>query len=246
MPNDLHLQLSPQTSLDDPSPCHFFSPQLLFEIFSIPLTSPQQLFLLPSAEEREGLATQFQLGCHPSSLYEAAKGNSPLRLYSRSSLPCQEGLLASLSLPNLSLTPLTPAYKHASPAALSRSDYFSLNSPVPQIPRPGVVEAVMSAPQYPPSRPLALCPRLQISMFLQTAFKPHLLVGCTVIYRLHPHSTRMKTCTPDSSLPLPLLSSYVNKNVHYANITWPPRSLITSFMSPSPLYLSDPNPWAAP
>ena len=53
MPNDLHLQLSPQTSLEDPSLCHFFSPQLLFEIFSIPLTSPQQLFLLPSAEERE-------------------------------------------------------------------------------------------------------------------------------------------------------------------------------------------------
>ena len=30
----------------------------------------------------------------------------------------------------------------------------------------------MSAPQYPPSRPLALCPRLQISAFLQTSSPP--------------------------------------------------------------------------
>lgn len=130
MPNDLHLQLSPQTSLDDPSPLH--SCYLKPSPFLFHLLSSCSCCLLQRRERRTGLwPPNSSWAAHPSSLYEAAKGNPPLRLYSRLSLPCQEALLASLSLSNLSLTPLTPAYKYASPAALSRSDYFSLNSPVP-------------------------------------------------------------------------------------------------------------------
>lgn len=80
------------------------------------------------SEKREAPASDHlphSLACSPSHC-PLRGGFSPVRLYSPSIIPSQESLLSKLSFtPDSS----SPAFKHASPEAISRRDYSCLSVP---------------------------------------------------------------------------------------------------------------------
>lgn len=203
MPNSYPpISVEPLPSPNNPTRmCHFYSPQP-FQTSSIPLTSPiQSLTALPSAavlaalfqkrEKHQPLASYptAQPAPPPTALYEEAYLSSkPLQ-------PSQEPLFSNFSFTSDSLS---PAFKHASPVAISRRGcFFAPNAPY--VPGPGVKGS------NDPRSPMLLPPP-----------------AVTIIYQLH---TQLKNCIP-GSLHFHSTSYHpmLTRIQTIQTTSWPPRS----------------------